>query len=153
MTQYEFLDLICDSVNPIAFFVAVSVAFVELKAKQYWCALRAFGFLCGGLALVYALLFADAKIKLWGFFGGDYSTHTAFALATGMAISAVRRWDKWLLLVFVLYVIAMRYQQYHTIFDIFSTAVVVGAPLLLAVRHVRKQCVKASLRSRQLELS
>ena len=102
MTQYEFLDLICDSVNPIAFFAAVSVAFVELKAKRYWSALRVFGFLFGGLALVYAILFADVKIKLWEFFGADYSTHTAFALATGMAISVVRRGDKWLLLVFVL---------------------------------------------------
>ena len=97
--------------------------------------------------------FGGVLIKLWGFFGADYSTHTAFALATGMAISAVRRWDKWLLLVFVLYAIAMRYQQYHTIFDIFSTSVVVGVPLLLAVRHVRKQCAKALLTSRQLGLS
>ena len=109
---------------------------VELVKKNYKKAEVVFGLLFGGLLLVYGMLFVDTKLKIWESFGGDYSTHTAFAIAACIAISAGKHWAKWLIGVFCLYVVAMLYQQYHSVLDIVTTTLVIGGPLIL----IRKYC-------------
>lgn len=136
MTGYEIIDTICDSVNPILFFSAVGVGIAVLVKKNYKKAGVVFGLLFGGLLLVYGTLFVDTKLKIWESFGGDYSTHTAFAIAACIAISAGTHWVKWLIGVFCLYVVAMLYQQYHSVLDIVTTTLVIGGPLIL----IRKYC-------------
>ncbi|MCG7876966.1 MAG: hypothetical protein AB2669_17560 [Candidatus Thiodiazotropha endolucinida] len=136
MTEYEIIDAICDSVNPILFFTAVGVGIAVLVKKNYKKAGVVFGLLFGGLLLVYGTLFVDTKLKIWESFGGDYSTHTAFAIAACIAISAGKHWVKWLIGVFCLYVVAMLYQQYHSVLDIVTTTLVIGGPLIL----IRKYC-------------
>jgi hypothetical protein len=136
MTEYEIIDAVCDSVSPILFFTAVGVGIATLHKKDYKKSGVIFGLLFGGLLFVYAILFLDVRIKIWESFGSDYSTHTAFVIATCIAISAGKRWAKWLLGVFFLYVLAMLYQQYHSLLDIVTTTLVIGGPLML----IRKYC-------------
>jgi hypothetical protein len=136
MTEYEIIDAICDSVNPILFCVAVSIGISSLVKKNYKKAGVVFGLLFGSLLLVYATLFLDAKLKVWESFGGDYSTHTGFAMATCITISSEKHRIKWLVGVFFLYMVAMLYQQYHSILDIVTTTLVVGGPLFF----FRKYC-------------
>lgn len=131
MTEYELIDAICDSVNPILLCTAVGVGIETLVKKNYKKAGVVFSLLIGGLLLVYGAMFVDTKLKIWESFGGDYSTHTAFAIAASIAISAGKHWAKWLIGVFCLYVVAMLYQQYHSVLDIVTTALVIGVPLIL----------------------
>ena len=146
MTAFEIIDAICDSINPLLFFLALGVVITRLIQKNYQTASTVFMLLLGGLLLAYGILFIDNRADLWKSFGSDYSTHTAFAIATSIAIIAGTRWGKWLAILFSLYVIAMLYQDYHSVLDIVTTSLVVGAPLLL-IRHI---VVNFSLKKRQL---
>ena len=131
MTEYEIIDAICDSVNPILFFVAIGVGVSWVSKSKFQDAKLVFGFLIGGLLMVYGIQFLDSKFSIWRFFGGDYSTHTAFAIAASVSISVGTQWAKWLALLVTIYAVAMLYQKYHSIFDIASTAVIIGTPLVL----------------------
>jgi hypothetical protein len=131
MTEYEVIDALCDSVNPTLFIMAIGVGIAAMTKKDYKKARVVFGLLIIGLLLVYVTLFVDTKLKIWQSFGGDYSTHTAFAIAACIAISAGRQWTQWLIGVFFLYVAAMLYQQYHSVLDIVTTTMVIGGPLFL----------------------
>ena len=136
MTEYEIIDALCDSVNPILFFIAIGVGIENLVKKKFKNTAIVFGLLLVGLLLVYGMLFVDIKLKIWEFFGSDYSTHTAFAIATCIAISTGKPWFKWLFMVLLVYVIAMLYQDYHSAWDIVLTSVVIGGPLLLIRKYL-----------------
>ena len=138
MTAYEIIDFICDSVNPILFFVAIFLALAELTKRNFKASAVALSFLFASLGLVYGILFIDNKIKIWESFGSDYSTHTAFAIAVCVSISVIKKWNKWLLFVILLYALAMLYQRYHTILDIFSTSVIVAIPLVISRKFLKK---------------
>ena len=131
MTEHEIIDAICDSVNPILFFVAIGVGVSWVSKSKFQDAKLVFGFLIGGLLMVYGIQFLDSKFSIWRFFGGDYSTHTAFAIAASVSISVGTQWAKWLALLVTIYAVAMLHQKYHSIFDIASTAIIIGTPLVL----------------------
>jgi hypothetical protein len=137
VTEYEIIDAICDSVNPILFFIAIGVVTASLVKKSYKLAGVVSGQLFFGLLLVYGMQILDSTLKIWESFGGDYSTHTAFSIAASIAISAGKHWAKWLVGVFFLYVVAMLYQQYHSLLDIVTTTLVIGGPLILVRRYLR----------------
>lgn len=132
MTTYEIIDALCDSINPILFFTSIGFLIKQLMKKKYKKAGLCFGFLLASLALVYGVLFIDAKFGLWSSFGSDYSTHTAFALAVCMTLSLCTNATKILIGVLVVYIALMLYQQYHSLLDIITTVVAIGAPLFVA---------------------
>jgi hypothetical protein len=72
----------------------------------------------------------NAYLNIWSFFYLDYSTHTAVSL--GLIIffyfNARRLAIVWIGS-FILYLMLMLYQQYHTIADILVTGVAVGFPV------------------------
>ncbi len=85
--------------------------------------------------MAYGLMFLDNRYKVWPALGLDYSTHTAVALGLVILLSfnATKLKALWCGS-FAAYVLLMLYQRYHTIADIVTTALAVGAPtaLLLA---------------------
>lgn len=86
--------------------------------------------LVGMLVWVYGVMGADMALTLWGRWGADYSTHTAFALVFVLFLArnslAAVLWS----LSLVLYAILMILLGYHTLTDILSTALVLILPLL-----------------------
>ncbi|MCU7936728.1 MAG: hypothetical protein KZQ99_17955 [Candidatus Thiodiazotropha sp. (ex Dulcina madagascariensis)] len=138
MTEYEIIDAVCDSVNPILFLTAVGLVLKDLSKGVFIRARKTLVFLFAGLAFVYSLFFLDTRLNIWHSFGSDYSTHTAFAIAVSVAISVAVRSARWLIVVLFLYAMAMLYQAYHSILDIVTTSLVIGTPLMIArIRYAR----------------
>ena len=125
MTTFEKLDFIADSVNPAL--VALTIIFIVYNYIRQGVKTRKKNLIYFLLAIVcvYVLRFLDSKFK-WGLsFGLDYSTHTALSLVCTMCLVKLSRklqllwWTAWLM-----YLLLMLYQGYHTIMDIVSTSVV-----------------------------
>lgn len=131
MTEYQIIDAICDSVNPILLVVSMGLLLSQAIKRQCKRALVGFGFLIIGLGLVYGVQALDSKFLLWGTFGGDYSTHTAFAAVACFSIVLSTNKTLQMAGVLVIYMAAMLYQQYHSSFGMVTTLVVIGIPLLM----------------------
>ncbi|OZG75178.1 hypothetical protein BTA51_01985 [Hahella sp. CCB-MM4] len=131
MSEYEIIDAICDKVNPLLFLLTTGLLINDLYSRTFPKARARIGFLLGGLVLVYGFLYLDNQFLIWASFGGDYSTHTAFAIAMGVSISITTRMTKWIIGALLLYSLVMLYQGYHSILDIVTTSIIVGLPLIL----------------------
>ncbi|WP_020405458.1 hypothetical protein [Hahella ganghwensis] len=131
MSEYEIIDAICDKVNPLLFLIVSGLLVKDLYRRELVRASVRFGFLFSGLLLVYGFMLLDSKLGIWESFGGDYSTHTAFAIAVCVAISISIQWAKWVIGTLLLYAIAMLYQGYHSILDVVTTSIIIGLPLIL----------------------
>lgn len=137
--SYETLDRIADAYIPLlalAFFASL-----VYRLLRYWPAVGrpALDLLyCAFLLLAsYGLMFLDQAAGLWPYFGADFSTHTAVALAFTFALS--RQWQRrafrtTLGSMFTAYAALMMYQGYHTMLDIVSTALVISAAAVTAPR-------------------
>ena len=126
MTEYEIIDLICDSISPLLLLMALGISIRESLRGNYQKAGTLVGFLVGGMLWIYGLRYLDSLFHWWPAFGSDYSTHTAFILVVCVTISMGVQATRWLTGVFIAYMLAMMYQDYHTLLDIVSTTLVVG---------------------------
>lgn len=135
MTSYEVIDAVCDSVSPVLFFIALGLLLKQTRTGL-GRARAGLLFLLAGLGLVYGFMYLDKALGLWASFGGDYSTHTAFALVVSLSIvwSSNKKLLTWV--VFGIYLALMRYQQYHSFLDMGTTILAVGLPLVLFARYV-----------------
>lgn len=132
MTTYEILDAIADSYNPLLFIGYVIFAGVYWRRGDRLAAVKGFA----GILVAYALMFTDNALHIWASLGLDYSTHSAVALALVGFHLHKRPWSSpaamGLFTSLLLYYALMVYQQYHTVMDILTTAIIVG-PLVAAV--------------------
>lgn len=128
--SYEQLDAIADSYIPLLFvlFLAGLGRDVYLLWPNYRASLISLFYLIGLLAAAYGLMFIDNTLRLWPSFGLDFSTHTAVSLALVLGLARVfpARWTL-LAVSFVGYLALMLYQQYHSLLDVLTTSVVIGA--------------------------
>lgn len=126
MTQYEILDKIADSYNPILFLAYIVFATIYFRQGDKMAAVR--GFL--GILFCYFVLFVDTKLKVWESLGLDFSTHSAVALALVSFHIHKRKLSSPGFIGFTLsllaYYLLELYQEYHTIGDIISTCLVIG---------------------------
>lgn len=139
MTTYEKLDVVADLYSPLLIVILLVCLGYALYRKNWLeLGLLLYGTIFG-MAVVYGLMFLDKGLNIWGSLGLDYSTHTAFALCLVFVVAVVsRRFIKTLPASLVLYCLLMLYQQYHTLADIVTTAVVITL-LLSILLYVRKQ--------------
>ena len=127
--DFETLDKIADSYTPflaIVFLVGlVGRAFKYPSEKRFLG--RVFIFFVGLLTVSYGIMFLDNAVQVWPSFNLDYSTHTAVSLTLVLSICALAR-QFWKIVIssFLLYVLLMLYQKYHTVGDIVSTMIVIG---------------------------
>lgn len=129
MTQFEILDLIADSYNPILLLTGVYLVVLSFRSDRKQGFLRIV-LLALLLLSVYLLQFIDHSLGLWQAYGSDYSTHTAFALAMVFFLYiSTRRFKMTVMATFVAYVLLMLYQQYHTLAGIVSTILAIS-PIL-----------------------
>jgi len=123
MTTYEIIDTFCDAINPLLLLMCLSLCVSYSLNKKYRVAFTCFGLLMVLMVLVYGSKFLDDKLLLWHRFGGDFSTHLAFALVC--CVFLFRRLAKPTIWIFVavIYGLLMWYQKYHTVYDMLTTAV------------------------------
>lgn len=127
---YQFIDLLCDSVNPI---LLLATALIAARVSLQGGARLALGLLAWlllGLVITYGLFFLDIWLGLWPAIGGDYSTHTAFALAAAWPLWWWGKWRRALAGLLLVYAALMIIQRYHSVLDILTSA---SAFLLLAL--------------------
>ena len=129
---YQQLDAIADGVNPALAILALVLPYLVRPSHQY--GRLAFLLSTGvSMAVMYAIAWADRVAGLWSAFRLDYSQHTGFAAVLVFSLFAWnRRLGAALAIVLIGYVALMLYQQYHTIADMLTTALVV-APATMAI--------------------
>ncbi len=125
--DYETLDKIADSYIPalaiIAFFATALVA--SGSQNRVKIAFFRLLFLSFFLGVAYGFMFLDNAYHIWQKLGLDYSTHTAVSFVLVMYLGllipkSLLFWSTSLIFYYGL----MLYQEYHTLTDILSTAVV-----------------------------
>jgi len=142
MFTYQQLDFITDSYIPILFFITLSIfamGFFRNGCKEQYLQLSS---VILSVLIVYLVMAVDNRFKIWPAFDLDYSTHTALALVFVIFLSSRGKLALMLsVLSFQLYIVLMIYQQYHTLADIFSTALFL-APVfwLLIFNEVIRKC-------------
>lgn len=134
MFTYQQLDAVADAYIPALLLIIIMFLIrdmFKLGGKQSLIQLVSVITLIG---IVYLVMGVDNYFKIWPAFGLDYSTHTALSLALVVCLCTKGKlFMSVFLLSFVAYVALMIYQQYHTIEDIVSTALVLW-PMFWIVR-------------------
>lgn len=133
MPSFETLDAIADSVNPLLGLIALTWPWLRWRGQWRLAALHVVATLLS-VAFAYAITALDRMYGWWQSWGLDFSTHTAVCVALIVALCAINlSLAGWWVGVFGAYVALMLYQEYHSVADIVTAAVVV-APPVIAVR-------------------
>ena len=137
---YPLLDTLADSVNPILAFFAIVIALREWRRSSPTVAMVCLGSAALGLLGIYAVRFLDATVSLWRDWGGDYSTHAAFATSVVMSLAFwCPRRRVLLVLLLAAYLLLMVVMGYHRPVDVLTSSVVACAvtlPWQIAARRV-----------------
>ena len=138
---YPFLDTVADSVNPILAFFAIVIALREWRKSSPTVAIVCLGATSLGLVGIYAVQFLDAAFSIWRDWGGDYSTHAAFAASVVMSLAFwCPRRRMLLALLLAAYLLLMVVMGYHRPVDVL-TASVVGCVVTLPWQIVARRVV------------
>ena len=140
MPDYETLDAIADSYIPVLAIWVLGYCIVTLANKR-WASLKLQGgSLVLGLAVAYGLMILDNYLGIWPSVGLDYSTHTAVSLVLviHIVLFQVRAVGWFHTVIFCLYLGLMKYQQYHTFADMFTTGPIVGGLYGLAYWRLKE---------------
>lgn len=136
--NWETLDAIADSVNPVLGIIALVWPWLRWRGSWRRAAVSVTVTLLS-VAFAYALSALDAKFGWWPSMGLDFSTHTAIAVALVVSLCSIKpsSWMAWAG-VLLAYFVLMVYQGYHTPADIFTTLVAIAPPLILAARYLQR---------------
>lgn len=127
--DYEALDTIADTINPLLALCALILPWVLRPAitigKYYLALFLSIGF-------VYLVMILDNATGVLPTIGFDYSTHSAFAASVGVSLGVLRRplWGV-VALLFTLYGGLMLYQAYHSLSEIVISGVLAGTVTLI----------------------
>lgn len=125
MLTYEQLDVIADAYIPILIITSMLVLAVRVFKFGFLRKLTEISSIIVAVCIVYGCMWIDNTFNIWPVFDLDYSTHTALALVFVVYLSSKSKtFFVWSALSFIVYVLLMLYQNYHTVADIASTAVV-----------------------------
>ena len=143
MDWYRFFDAVADSVNPLLALTAIFFAVREWRSSPRGALLFAAATALG-LAGIYAVQALDNHSAIWRRWGGDYSTHAAFA--TSVVASLIAWWRRRrLLLIAVLaaYLVLVILMGYHRIVDVATASavavLVTAAWQIAAIRLARSE--------------
>jgi hypothetical protein len=129
---YRALDPVADAVNPLLTVLAALVPRLQRTWRGWGPALRHWVAAAAGLAVVYAIRALDGRFDLWASIGGDFSTHTAYAVSLATTVVCWHRRWVWPVLVAVVgYAVIILLVGYHDLLDVASSAVVAAPPAWL----------------------
>ncbi|MRI33812.1 hypothetical protein EOPP23_12530 [Endozoicomonas sp. OPT23] len=138
MPDYETIDAIADAYNPLLALLVLILLAMAVKQGQRELTKKQAVSLCLAMATVYGLYFLDAGFSLWPSAGLDYSSHTAFALVLVLHLMVYfRKFTGLLVGTFLIDLLLMKYQEYHTWEDMLTTAAVVTALYLPMLFYCR----------------
>jgi hypothetical protein len=133
MLDDSWLAQIADLYTPLLLLVALGLC----VSRHFYLSVRRLTYLLIAAVWVYGLMWLDSHWQLWASFGGDYSTHTAAALAlvvfNGSLLCALLAWIT-LATSLLAYGELMFYLGYHSWADMLSTAAVVALGLWAGYR-------------------
>ncbi|MDE1465291.1 hypothetical protein [Spartinivicinus poritis] len=133
MLSYEVLDFIADSYIPLVIIYALLLIGLVAINKGLKLALTYLLVLGAGIIPVYIIWYLDNRLQLWPTLELDYSTHTALALTVVVYLVIYKqKYVNYFVASLIAYGLLMLYQQYHTLLDIITTAVVI-LPVALAI--------------------
>ena len=136
MTAHGFLGAIANSFNPLLAVLALAVPFLR-RPRTVRSTVAYYLSTGAAIGVVYLVRFIDSRNQIWGSFGLDYSTHSAFAASLAASIGAFdRRWAVPLALAVLLYFALEIFMRYHGILDILSSAVP-AAVVAILLRFLR----------------
>ncbi len=139
MFSYENLDRIADSYIPTLAVIWAILLCIALFRMRWRLTVYQMSLAAACLCIAYGLMWVDNRLQIWPSLGMDYSTHTAVALALGVCICfRMRKSCPAIYASLIAYICLMLYQQYHSLFDIITTAVVVGGLSSAFVYGLRK---------------
>lgn len=134
MLTYETLDAIADAVNPTLLIATLLLPAWPRPRAAVGGFLRWYACVAGILIVVYGIMALDTQLGIWHSIGADYSTHTAVALGLSLLWYAASRMAfAAICLVLLAYIGLMLYQRYHTLMDMFTTAVPISAAALALI--------------------
>jgi hypothetical protein len=143
MLAYETLDAIADAVNPTLLIATLLLPAWPRPRAAVGGFLRWYACVAGILIVVYGIMALDTQLGIWHSIGADYSTHTAFALGLSLLwYAASRTAFAVICLVLLAYIGLMLYQRYHTLMDMFTTAVPISAAALALISINRRARTK-----------
>lgn len=132
---YRILDAVADSFNPLLAIITLACPFLR-KPRALRPAILYYLSAAMAIGFVYLVRAVDAAQQIWGSFGLDFSTHSAFAASLAVSMGAFRRsWIGPLALVTVLYFLLELIMRYHGLLDILSS-VAVAVPAALVAHFV-----------------
>ena len=136
MLTYRQWDAIADSYIPLLLFIVLGHLLVLRRQAHRGEAAARLVYLLIAIGFIYSLMAFDLIWPVWPRFGLDYSTHTAAALVLVFYLGSISR--VWMLSVtasFLLYVLLMLYQDYHSLADVITTAVPVALVLWIVLHR------------------
>jgi len=125
--DHQTLDNIADSYIPVLAIIAFFASLLVSCAAQSRFKIVIWRLICLSLLLgiAYGLMFIDNAYAIWPYLGLDHSTHTAVSLVLVLfLVLLIPTWSLLWSCSFVVYCALMLYQQYHSISDILTTALV-----------------------------
>ncbi|OUR66385.1 hypothetical protein A9Q73_07255 [Bermanella sp. 47_1433_sub80_T6] len=147
MPSYQTLDNIADAYIPALAILCLCLLIKQFIARDWQRLLREGGLFVMGLVVAYTIMFVDNALLLWPQFNMDYSTHTAVALVLVITLWVMKNslqgiWSVFLFVSLLGYFLLMLYQQYHSVADIISTSLVVGALVLPLAGKIQNKELK-----------
>ena len=137
-TWYSVLDAIADAVNPLLALTAIAVIALDVRAARWRAMLASALPTALGVGSIYVVWYADRQLRLWQTYGGDYSTHAAFATTLALSLLILRpAWRTMLIGIWIGYLALIVINRYHTIADVAAAAgvaIIVTLPWHLAAR-------------------
>ena len=148
MLDYQTLDTIADSYTPLLLILCLIFLGKSLYKKQFTRLKVQGAFVIYSLLVSYGIMFWDNQFNLWPALSLDYSTHTAVALSLVVSLCLmvkplIRLWVASLLM----YMTLMDYQNYHSLADMLSTALVVIIFLAPVGARIIKKSAPAELKT------
>ncbi len=132
MPNYDVLDKIADSYNPVLLIAFIVFSIIYYKRGDQLAGLK--GLL--GVLVCYLVMRLDNQLKLWESISLDYSTHSSVAFSLTYFLIHKRDVKSaasiGIITSLIFYYLLELYQKYHTILDIVSTLIVV-MPLVFCV--------------------
>jgi TRAP-type uncharacterized transport system fused permease subunit len=145
MLSNDQLDAIADAVDPLLLLLTLALPVLASPRLSWWQ--RIWFYLAAGIGIgnVYLWRWLDEIYRLWPSVGLDYSTHTALAVTLIVSLAELRRrWLCWLLPLLFAYAILMRYLNYHSFMDVFTTTAVI-VPFTYFIHKVNKKPLPLSV--------
>jgi hypothetical protein len=131
--NYQQLAFIADTYTPILIALTLLQLYKQRQSSNHFKA--SVIVLLSSTVFIYAMMFIDQWFGIWPAMNMDYSTHTAIALVFVIYLAGVSRFYMVAaVLSLIAYCFLMLYQQYHTIADMVTTALMVS-PVVVWLNH------------------